>query len=65
MLKIAGLDDNSEAFYTHYGIVSLSDARLSWLTRKLIDTFVQVDLDLHGVAEVLPTGEGEIPDNLV
>ena len=65
MLKIAGLDDNSEAFYTHYGIVSLSDARLSLLTRKLIDTFVQVDQDLHGVVDVLPAGEGEVPDNLV
>lgn len=43
MLKIAGLDDNIEEFYTHYGIVSRVGSRFSWLTQKLIDTLLQVD----------------------
>ncbi|WCG83276.1 LysR family transcriptional regulator [Pectobacterium sp. A5351] len=53
MLKIAGLDDNTDEFYTHYGIIYLADARLSLLARKLIDTFVQVDGDLHGTPTAL------------
>ncbi len=48
MLKIAGLDDNTDEFYTHYGIISLAGARLPWLTQTLMATFVQVDKDLHG-----------------
>ena len=48
MLKIAGLDDNTEEFYTHYGIISRTGARLSWLTRTLMTAFMQVDASLHG-----------------
>lgn len=53
MLKIAGLDDNTDEFYTHYGIIYLADARLPLLARKLIETFTQVDYDLHGSAASL------------
>lgn len=48
MLKIAGLDDNTEEFYTHYGIISRTGARLSWLTRTLMASFMQIDATLHG-----------------
>lgn len=43
MLKITGLDDDTEEFYTHYGVVGRTGARLSWLTQKLIDAFLQID----------------------
>lgn len=48
MLKIAGLDDDTDEFYTHYGIISLAGARLSWLTRTLMETFSRVDEAIHG-----------------
>lgn len=52
MLKITGLDDEAQAFYTHYGIVSRADARLSWLAQRLISMFLDVDRALH--AEPIP-----------
>ncbi len=48
MLKIAGLDDNTDEFYTHYGIISLADARLPRLTRTLMETFMRIDKQLYG-----------------
>ncbi|MEI7065235.1 LysR family transcriptional regulator [Dickeya chrysanthemi] len=47
MLKITGLDDDTDEFYTHYGIVSRIDARPSWLSQQLIAMFLQVDQSLH------------------
>ena len=52
MLKIAGLDDNTDEFYTHYGIISLAGARLPRLTRTLMETFMQTDKQLYGASPV-------------
>ncbi|MCI4183604.1 LysR family transcriptional regulator substrate-binding protein, partial [Dickeya dianthicola] len=47
MLKITGLADDTDEFYTHYGIVSRADSRLSWLSQRLIAMFLQVDQAPH------------------
>ncbi|KAF1046756.1 LysR family transcriptional regulator [Xylophilus sp.] len=47
LLHIAGLDVHAEEFFTHYGIVSRAEHRLSYPAQALIECFLEADRELQ------------------
>ncbi|TBU94585.1 LysR family transcriptional regulator [Stutzerimonas kirkiae] len=47
LLKVAGLDMQTDEFFTHYGIISRAGYRLSYPAQALIESFLEADSELQ------------------